>query len=483
MNVDRRRFLVGSAGAVLALPWLESMWSRRANAQALVPPKRFVLMFSQQGLVRFAWKPAATGALPATGDLSTILAPLGAIRDKVTILSGLGNLARFTLQGDNHRRAATTTLTYQKPQSDDLAGGPSIDQVVGQVLQGASSRSSILLPASADPFALNYFFSQTAGTVSSVTPFSGNPRTAAQTLFASIPDNAGPAPQTTLKDRLQAQRGTIVDAVAKNLTSLRARLSAADRPRLDAHADYLHDLSKRFSMVPVTSVTCARPDFTQIPSYNPASPAFGVHDDQTVPAQVDNLIRSFACDITRSGSVFFNLGEDPRFPWLYSGNLTAAVGTYGGWHGMVHTGQNDPSGTGVPLLINGMTFYAEQFTRLVQGLASTVDVDGTSSLLDNTLVVWMTDFGDNNHGVNDIPVIMAGMPSALAAGRYLSLTGGYTTGDLFDAILRLVGAPSGTTFGLQGTLRPSDAADTWAFNPTATLGGSPVAYHKGPLPL
>ena len=482
MKVDRRRFLVGSSGAVLALPWLESLW-HRAEAQTATPPKRLIVMMHAHGLVKNTWRPgSSSGPLPATGDISSVLAPLNPIRDKILVMSGLGNPARQTKQGDNHRRANTTALTYAIPQSDTLAGGPSIDQVAAQLLAGSSPRASILLPASADKEAQPYFFAKTGDTISPVSPLQGNPREAANTLFGSLPTSGGMAPTTpppmTLEERLKGRRGTIVDAVAKNLTSLRGRLSALDRARLDAHAEHLQVLSQRFrptsTTPPVAAATCARPDFNAIPSVAGAKyPTYGEKDNVTTPAQIDNLIRAFACDLTRVGSIIFNVQGDPRFPWYYNGSMTAGTNGFADWHAMVHEGQGNGS-AGIPLLTKGFNFYGEMFTRLIQGLAATPDIGGTTSLLDNTLVIWTSDFGDGAvHKVDDIPAILAGLTGKLRTNRHLALSGtGYTTGDLYATALHLLGAPDNVNFGLTGNLTTN--FDSWCGN-----FPRPYPFHKG----
>src|SRR4051794_41067788 len=61
MTITRRFFLRGAAGALFALPLLESLLPRAMRAQAAIGPKRLIVMksFSTQ-LVR-EWYPAFTG--------------------------------------------------------------------------------------------------------------------------------------------------------------------------------------------------------------------------------------------------------------------------------------------------------------------------------------------------------------------------------------------------------------------------------------
>jgi len=504
MKSSRRRFLYGAGGAVLALPWLESIAGKRASAQ-VTPPKRLVVMFFAHGLVRTRWMPASTGALPATGNISDLLAPLNGVRDDIVVVSGVGNPTRHLVEGDNHRRTNTTILTNARPQTDALAGGESIDQAAARLLTGDGLRSSVLLPLSAGDGGPAVFFSETGGVVSPLTRFSSNPRTAAEVLFGSLPSeptepteptDPGESPEVappTLRERLRGGRSTIVDAVAENLGDLRRRVSVEDRARLDAHAEHLQTLSRRYApaagMMPMmpggpggmprAPVVCEAPDYGAIPDVPTArGEAADVRDVETSPAQIDNLVRAFACDITRVGSLYFNTTHAPTFPWLFGGSVTACSEGFMNWHDMIHTGQ--PTGSdadrGVRNLMTGQSFYMDQLALLIERLRDTPDIDGTSSLLDNTLVVAMSDFGNENHGTYNIPIVLAGMPDQIGAGRHVAAPG-QTIGDLFATVLEILGAPEGSTLGLTvGELDWGSMSDRWAWN-----DGTPPAYYQGSL--
>ena len=61
---------------------------------------------------------------------------------------------------------------------------------------------------------------------------------------------------------------------------------------------------------------------------------------------------------------------------------------------------------------------------LAKRLAETPELDGSGSLLDNTLIVWTNELGKgNSHTLNDIPfVLLGGMPN-MKTGRSLKLKG------------------------------------------------------------
>ncbi len=478
MKIDRRRFLVGAGGAALALPWLPSLRGT-AYAQAQ-PPKRLAIVYFSHGLVRTRWAPASTGPLPATGPISDLLAPLGDVREHVLVLSGLGNPARHLYEGDNHDCANNTILTNAQPQSLALAGGESIDQAAARLLVGRGQLPSALLPVTPGRY-YTMFFSETGGVVSPSTRFSPNPRLAAEGLFATLPsESTGDGSRPTLRQRLRDGRASMLDAVTENLKSVRSGLSAEDRQRLDAHAEHLHALSQRYTVGAPSGGHCTQPDFGTIPSVEVEPEAAGTRDDETAPAQIDNIVRAFACDVTRVAALQFNETENPSFPWLYDGSVTACRGSYATWHDMVHLGQ--PTGadadTGVPSLMRGQTFYIAQLAELIRRLATTPDIDGTSTLLDNTLVLALTDFGDESHGSANIPVVLAGLGGRLETGRHLAFEG-RTMGDLYATVLGLLGAPSGTTFGRTDRITWDTLHNLELWNDDVR----PERFYNGLLPL
>ena len=61
VNTSRRFFLRGAAGAMLALPFFESLLPRSAMGQMMTPPKRFIVLKSFSTQLVKEWYPAFTG--------------------------------------------------------------------------------------------------------------------------------------------------------------------------------------------------------------------------------------------------------------------------------------------------------------------------------------------------------------------------------------------------------------------------------------
>src|SRR6185503_6728930 len=84
--LPRRTFLRG-AGATVALPLLEAMVPAFRAGAAAAPVRRFGAIYTPHGNVMQQWTPAAAGAV---FELTPILKPLEAFRDRLVVVSNLG---------------------------------------------------------------------------------------------------------------------------------------------------------------------------------------------------------------------------------------------------------------------------------------------------------------------------------------------------------------------------------------------------------
>src|SRR5262249_33434671 len=125
---DRRHFLLGAGGAMLAIPVLESLAPRRAFAQTSAPPKRLLIVMNQHGRCigddgdLDLWSPSATSGSYATPGgtsgiaLSRQLQDLAPVADKIVTFDGIDNLVRHaTGNSDGHSSPIRTTFTCVLP--------------------------------------------------------------------------------------------------------------------------------------------------------------------------------------------------------------------------------------------------------------------------------------------------------------------------------------------------------------------------------
>jgi hypothetical protein len=478
VRFDRRRFLLGSGGAMLAIPMLQSLLPRAARAGGGGAPKRLVIVHHEQGrLVANGrpddwWSPrATTGPLPAAGTApSTMLAALAPIRDEIVTVDGVDNVVRHASNmQDGHIPALVTALTCAPQAGQEWRStGPSIDHVAGMRLRAdAGMRASIVMPASATPYADGGYspieWYGPDGTEATVV--SGNPAEAVMEIFGPpMPTEEPPEPlPPTLRERMAARRVDLLSGVHDQLRSLRGRVSAADRERLDRHAEFISATQALFEggggMQPTD--TCTRPDETVMPVVvprdyeewteigNPPEWVRGRSDALTWPHQLENLVQALACDVVRVIGLGFH--GDPTWGSEFAG--TSPFEGDGELHNRVHglpTVASDPQSADD--IATGFQSYSRKFTELVQRLAQIEDVDG-ARLLDNTLVVWVSEMGyGSEHTAWNIPIVMAGMSSAFSKGQGRHVVHDRRTmGDLWAHVLRMLDGTD-TTFGATGTL-------------------------------
>lgn len=455
-RIDRRKFLLGAGGAMLALPMLEAFAPKKSFA-APGAPKRVIFVHHAHGRPLSEesgpdnWSPGAAGALPT--NISPALASLAPIRDKIVTLDGIDNVVRHATGDDaGHGSAGATCMTCAVPivngSDNETATAASIDYVLGDRLRAnASMRPSIIFPAQlAGGFYQGYSFFGPDGSPPYLAD--SRPEVVVSDLFGGVNPSEPPPTTPTLRDRLVSRRPNILDGVAKDFLALRKKLNAADRDRLDKHAAFVDALSKAGGGTSTPTEGCSVPDLSAMPDYS-GDNGRGQMDAITTPYQIENLVQALACDITRVGVLHFHAGYDPLFPSEFPAPNADLLGS--NWHSLIHeTGAvGDPqSGT----LTKAFQYFAKSFTQLVQRLDQLTDLDG-STLLDNTLVVWVSDmgYGARHHDYN-VPVVMAGMPSAFPGGQGRHVNAArHTLGDLYAQILRMVGGTD-TTFGATGTL-------------------------------
>lgn len=437
--VGRRGFLRGAGGVALGLPFLETLHSP-AQAGGSSTPVRLVIMLHPQGTILDAWTPSATGT---QFDLPPALAPLEPIKDDIVVLSGLHNGVLPIIGNSGHGVAEPSLLTSMPmvtnigPDGEIVDGyppysggaGPSVDQVIAERLGPVTPYSTLDL-ALGEQTDTGFHF---AGPDDPVT-FEPDPRAVFERLFTDL-DVDDPTPIQALRNA----RGSVLDAVSESFGQLRERVSAADRVRLDAHADKIRQLEERFSNPPID---CGQPVLDLPAGYYPHD----TFDDVTAPAMIDMATMALACDMTRIVNVVFTSGHTPTFPWL-GHDFAGQFPELGYWHELVHAVPGRPDVEAVALDV--FRWYAEHFVALVQSLAQVPEGDGT--MLDNTLVVWGSEFGDGSaHTSTRLPIVLAGRAGGqLVTGRHLDATG-RTSGDLLVSILRMFGYDD-TTFGWPGS--------------------------------
>jgi len=439
-QLSRRAVLRGVGGVAIGLPFLEAMLpagGRKARAAGMTPPKRFIVFFSPDGSIREHWLPTGT---ETSFTLSPILSPLAANQQSIVVLDGVENkVGGYSANpGDDHMKGMGSMLTgrgllpgtTQGGAGDPagLASGISVDQTIANAIGTSTKFRSLELGVQ----------SGSAGTVWGYTGYSGsnlplppdnNPASVWNRVFAAF---GGTDPALL---RQQAERKSVLDAVMQSYGKLNPKLGATDKTKLDEHLSNVRDLEMRLAApTTTTGPACVKPASPGTVDYksNASFPTVG-------KLQMDLLVMAMACDLTRVGTIQWEQSVgNVRFTWV-DPSITR------GHHDMSHDG-NDVTAT-IDQLTKINTWYASQLNYLVQSLKNAKEADG-SSMLDNTLIVWVNELSRGNvHSHDHMPFVLAGgAGGALRTGRFLSYAKSVSHNNMLVSLMNLMGLPD-ATFG------------------------------------
>ncbi len=425
-SLSRRTILRGTAGAAIALPFLEAMRPRRARAAA--PPRRFVVMFSPNGTLP-AWAPAGS---ELSFTLSPILSPLAPHQGDLIVVQGLLQQGGG---GDGHQNGIGGMLTGSPLNPGPFAGvgappagwatGPSVDQRIAEGLAAPTPFRSLELGVqvgAADDWGRMIYRA-----ANQPLPPTDDPLAVYDTVFSDLHTDAAALAQQ------RARHKSILDAVGAEYTRVAGQLGSADRQRLDAHLTAVREIETRLT----TNLVESNPACV-----DPAVRALSAQTNDVFPdvgkLQMDLLAMALACDLTRVASLQWSRSiSQVRFTWL---------GIPDGHHDLSHRSDGDTDAVNKLTQIN--TWYAQQMAGLIARLKATPDAGG-GTLFDSTLVLWCNELAKGNtHSRQDAPYVLAGTGGGpLVTGRFLNYEGqGLAHNDLLLSILNAMGIPD-TTFG------------------------------------
>lgn len=270
MRINRRIFLRGLGGAVVAAPFLSSVFERRTRGQTVVKPRQLVVMFTHYGCDTTRFFPAKShGALDASDLAPTSLAVLTPYVGKLLMPRGIRAMNEWTQDNDGvhglgqgndpHLQVVGSYFTMQPvtPNSNDPFSfaqetkfnarpvGSSLDHVMAQQLSPSGTPLFMRVGNSGGPRGeapqsnISWLARPGAapGDPADVYPGFG---TAAQ-VFSMLTGLLAPGPTTP--DTYAAARGKqVTDLVRADLEALqRLDMSAADRQKLEGWKALVND--------------------------------------------------------------------------------------------------------------------------------------------------------------------------------------------------------------------------------------------------
>ncbi len=398
LSLPRRTFLRGM-GTVLALPFLDAMVPALTPvARAATRAKRAAFIYFSNGTVMEKWTPESVGK---DFEFSPILKPLEPHRRSMVVATGLGNKVEGT-----HPTASSGWLTgvSAKPtEGDDVFNNTSIDQIIAAKVGGqtllpslelATEDFSSAIGSCAGGYSCIYANTISWRTPTTPVPMEINPRAVFERMFG----RAGNAAQRA--SRLRREK-SVLDAVGRELASLKGVLGASDRSRLDQYATNLREVELRIEKSERQSATSLRvPD---APLGIPES-----HDEH-LSIMFDLMALAYEADVTRVIS-FYTSRELSQLTYPEAGVTEP--------HHSVSHHNNNPSKLAAMALIG--KYYTQHLARLADKLRAMPEGDGT--VLDASMIAFGNGMSNSDvHSHVNLPLVVLG--GAFEGNRHLAYDG------------------------------------------------------------
>lgn len=269
-RLSRRHLLRGLGGVAVGLPLLEIMLDGKAFAQAAPnPPKRYLVFFDGQSLGAdndTRHNDFVPNTVGRNYDLKSALAPLGALKDEVSVISGLkipwaaengGTVPAGGRRDGFHVSTVSPLLAGVRSPANTSSAGPTSDQLVANAIAGSTAFPSLTYRVQADwylsvsaPYGrevISYKL-DSSGRVVAVPPQT-SPRQAWQALFSNFtPSGVDDATRRRMELELRSRR-SVLDLVRGDTERLVPKLGTMDRQRLQRHLDELRDLERRVATI------------------------------------------------------------------------------------------------------------------------------------------------------------------------------------------------------------------------------------------
>ena len=377
-QIDRRRFLLRTAGASLTLPGLTSLMAKttgslaslQATKGAGVGARRFVAVGNLLGYQQKSFFPKTAGK---DYESTTLLKPLEGLRKEMTVYRGLDH----GVKGGHFAVHSFLSGVLHSEARDREDGNVTIDQYLAEKV-GDQTRFPSLTIGSEGGIHGGCQLSWTRSGIR-VPPIT-NPAELFDRLFAN--DSPERRKQRGKENKLQA---SILDAVNEEARGLSRKVNKEDREKLEEYFTSIRDVEKRLEL---------RRRWADHPK--PDAPFDKPANRNTVddlPILYELMALALQTDSTRIATLEIGGSFLPQH-----------LGIDKSYHGLSHHGNKEDA---IAHLIALETYQIEHFGKFLTRLSQVKDGEGT--LLDSTSVLFGSGIGSgNSHTNSDLPIILAG---------------------------------------------------------------------------
>jgi hypothetical protein len=420
-SMNRRAFLRGAGGVAVGLPFLESLPERSAWAAGHAPVFSLFIC-AVDGVVPASFFPSAVGALTTDG-----LAAAGKATSKLAahardLLFVKGINWPVGPKAEPHAESLVMALTGMPTATTGrtaTSAGPSADWVIARKVQPGTPPLTLFAGQKGGYIDERLSFSE-AGVI---TAADNNPYLLYQKLVGLVSPNGTPAPGAEEAKRLLFEsRKSIHDLVRDELRALmgNARLSSADRQRMQLHLDSIRDAENTMVGMGNEMVKGCAWGGVEISKLQ-ALQTFAFKNDGMIEdiarLQMSLVALAFACNYNRTATLQWGGGTDStKYP-------VASNEALGGWtfNQICHRIQSDAASGNNPVAAQA---HAEIDVLRMQTLAAGLDYFKARGLQDNAFVLWTNAIGEcPSDSFRNLPHIIWGSGGGyLKQGAYVDAT-------------------------------------------------------------
>jgi len=395
--MNRRDFLRGAGGALLSLPWLESL---AKLAPKSLPTQRLAYFYVPIGVVRRSFFPGEAAATVPAGNqgnkmeslfipniktgfhdlkLTPTLEPLAPVKDKITLITGMDR--PYQHGTDVHAQCASCFLSSAVPYSIESSAYP-LDRTLDHIVADAIATET---PFRTLEFSCNshrdnkesiYFDNISWYGTEHVCPSIRDPRKMYNRLFGT--------------KEIQNFRN-ITDLVLEDARVLNRKLGYNDQQKFAEYFDSIRTIEEQ-----IDKLDKMRGELDETPMPEPTG-AY-LPRGEYIRLMGDLMVVALQTGLTRVAT--FMVGPERwDTPFTYDSLFDKPMSH----HYMSHNQTKH-----VADLERLDRFHMEQYVYLIQKMDQIVESDG-STLLDNTIFTYGSGLGDGStHQYHDLPIIIAG---------------------------------------------------------------------------
>ncbi len=423
---SRRQFLRGT-GVALALPFLDAMMPAFAREAKVLPPRRFLGVCNNLGLLPEKFFPEQAGR---DYILSPYLEELREHRADFTVFSGVSHP-----DVDGGHPADNCFLTAAPhPGSGGFRNTISLDQYAAERIGNLCRFPSLTLGVNVQQGARSLSWTGTGALI----PCEEKPSEVFKKLFLN-----GTPQQVAEQERKLALGQSIMDAVAGQARSLQHDVGPRDRERLDQYFTGVRDLEKRMG----DAREWERKPKPLVKATIPQDPESPREYMEKARLMYDMARLAFENDSTRLITLMLDSVNSPAIE-------IEGTNTTDGYHSLSHHGKS-------PAKLGQLEMIDREHMKLLATLFGELKTahEGPDRLLDRTMILYGSNLGNaNTHVTTNLPVLFAG--GGFKHGQHLLFDRerNYPLPNLFVSMLQRLGIEADKFATSTGTMKGLELA-------------------------